>query len=311
MSASTSPEQAPLYERKEREGPLSFSTKFYQGIGAIPDTIKNLVFNTFVLLFYNQILGVEPVLVSVALAISVAFDAITDPVVATLSDHAVTRYGRRHPLMLISALPLGVCLYAVFVPPAGFSEMQLFGWLLAFTLLTRGFMTLYFVPWSAIAAELSDDYFERTSVMAFRFAVGWLVGGSFPLFVYIYIMPATPEFPAGQLNPAGYAPMALLAGCILSAGALATTCWTVCLVGWAVVCWAAAFRVFQWATKRTALHRDLGDFKMTVFEAQQTRAMNAQPAAHHNMPVKELSIADMISSGAYKLVVGIERLVRH
>lgn len=223
MSASTSPEQAPLYRRKEREGPLSFSTKFYQGIGAIPDTIKNLVFNTFVLLFYNQILGVEPVLVSVALAISVAFDAITDPVVATLSDHAVTRYGRRHPLMLISALPLGACLYAVFVPPAGFSEMQLFGWLLAFTLLTRGFMTLYFVPWSAIAAELSDDYFERTSVMAFRFAVGWLVGGSFPLFVYIYIMPATPEFPAGQLNPAGYAPMALLAGCMLSAGALATT----------------------------------------------------------------------------------------
>lgn len=50
---------------------------------------------------------------------------------------------------------------------------------------------------------------------------------------------------------------------------------------------------------------------MTVFEAQQTRAMNAQPAAHHNMPVKELSIADMISSGAYKLVVGIERMVRH
>lgn len=50
---------------------------------------------------------------------------------------------------------------------------------------------------------------------------------------------------------------------------------------------------------------------MTVFEAQQTRAMNTQPAAHLNMPVKELSIADMISSGAYKLVVGIERLVRH
>lgn len=217
------PEEEPLYRRRERQGRLPFSTKVFQGIGAIPDTIKNLVFSTFTLLFYNQILGLDAWLVSLALAIAIVFDAVTDPMVATFSDHATSRYGRRHPLMLLASAPLGPALYAVYTPPSGLSPMLLFSWLLTFTLLTRFFMTLYFVPWSAIAAELSDDYDERTSVMSFRFAVGWIFGGGFPLFVFTFLMPATPEYPAGQLNPAGYPTMALLAGVLLSGGALATT----------------------------------------------------------------------------------------
>jgi Na+/melibiose symporter-like transporter len=213
----------PRYVRTERDGHLSFSTKLYQGIGAIPDTVKNWVFNTFTLLYYNQVLGMDALLVSVALAIAIVFDAITDPLVASLSDNLKTRWGRRHPLMLIASLPLGAALFAVYVPPDGLSEMGLFSWLLTFTVLTRGLMTLYFVPWAAIAAELSDDYDERTSVMSFRYAVGWMIGVSFPLFTYSYIMPATEAFPVGQLNPAGYPAMALTAGCLLSSGALATT----------------------------------------------------------------------------------------
>jgi Na+/melibiose symporter-like transporter len=147
----------PRYVRRERGGRLSFSTKLYQGIGAIPDTVKNWVFNTFTLLFYSQILGVDAVLVSVALALAMVFDAVTDPLVATLSDNSKTRWGRRHPLMLLAALPLGAALAAVFVPPSGLSHTGLFLWLLGFAVLTRGLMTLYFVPWAAIAAELSDD----------------------------------------------------------------------------------------------------------------------------------------------------------
>lgn len=213
----------PRYLRRERTGRLSFSTKLFQGLGAVPDTVKNWVFNTFALLFYNQVLGVDALLVSVALAVAIVFDAVTDPLVASFSDNLRSRWGRRHPLMLIAALPLGACLAAVFVPPAGLGSLGLFAWLLTFTVLTRGFMTLYVVPWSAIAAELSDDYDERTLVMMFRYAVGWTIGVSLPLFVYTYLMPATAEHPAGQLNPEAYARMATLAGLLLSGGALAST----------------------------------------------------------------------------------------
>lgn len=216
-------EPPPLYLRRERGAKLSFSTKLYQGIGAIPDTVKNWVFNTFVLLFYNQVLGVDAVWVSIALAIAIVFDAITDPLVASYSDNLSTRWGRRHPLMLSSSLPLGAALFAVFVPPAGLSDTGLVAWLLVFTVLTRGLMTLFFVPWAAIAAELSDDYVERTSVMSYRFAVGWTVGVSFPFFVFSVLMPGTETQPVGQLNPEGYPSMALCAGLLLTSGALLTT----------------------------------------------------------------------------------------
>ncbi len=213
----------PAYVRRERGAALSVSTKLYQGIGAIPDTVKNWVFTTFILLYYNQILGVDAVRVSVALAIALVFDAVTDPLVASYSDNLHSRWGRRHPLMLVAALPLGVAIFAIFVPPAELSPTGLFWWLLAFTALTRGLMTLFFVPWAAIAAELSDDYHERTSVMAYRFAVGWTIGVSFPFLVFSVLMPGTEAQPVGQLNPEGYPWMALCAGLLLSGGALATT----------------------------------------------------------------------------------------
>jgi GPH family glycoside/pentoside/hexuronide:cation symporter len=213
----------PQYVRLERGQPLTFSTKLFQGIGAIPDTVKNWSFNTFTLLYYNQILGMDAFLVSLVLAVAMVFDAITDPIVATLSDNSRSKWGRRHPLMLIASLPLGAALYAVFTPPAGLTGNGLFAWLLAFTILTRGLMTLYFVPWAAIAAELSDDYYERTSVMAYRFAVGWFVGVGVPLFIYTFVMPGTADYPIGQLNPAGYPKMALIVACLMTFGALATT----------------------------------------------------------------------------------------
>ena len=141
--------------------------------------MKNYAFNTFILLYYNQILGVDPTRVSIALAIAIIFDAVIDPMVASLSDNLQTRWGRRHPLMLIGAAPLGIAFYFVFVPPAGLGETGLFFWLTGFVMLTRGLMALFFVPWAAIAAELTDDYAERTSVMSFRFAIGWLIGYRF------------------------------------------------------------------------------------------------------------------------------------
>ena len=213
----------PTYVRNERVGPLPFSTKLFQAIGSIPDTVKNYAFNTFILLYYNQILGVDPTRVSIALAIAIIFDAVIDPMVASLSDNLQTRWGRRHPLMLIGAAPLGIAFYFVFVPPAGLGEMGLFFWLTGFVMLTRGLMALFFVPWAAIAAELTDDYAERTSVMSFRFAIGWLIGISFPLFVLTVLMPSTPAHPVGQLDPTHYPTMALCGGILLSAAALATT----------------------------------------------------------------------------------------
>lgn len=213
----------PSYSRQEREGKLATSVKLAQGVGAIPDSIKNWVFHAFVLLYYSQILGVDPLLVSLALSLTMIIDAIADPWIGSFSDNLHTRWGRRHPLMLLGAVPLGVCFYAVFTPPGGLSHAQLFLWLAGFMVLTRIFLAVYFVPWVAIATELSDDYHERTSIMAYRYAIGWLGALLFPFIIFTFVMTDSPDYPSGQLNPANYPTMALMGAVLMSAAALATT----------------------------------------------------------------------------------------
>ena len=69
----------PTYSRTQRSGPLTFKVKFYQGLGAIPDTVKNWVINTLVLFYYSQLLGLDAFQVSVILAVAMVFDADNGP----------------------------------------------------------------------------------------------------------------------------------------------------------------------------------------------------------------------------------------
>ena len=54
------------------------------GSGAVG--VKNLLFGSWLLVYFNQILGLEPLLASYALAIALVFDAISAPLVGAWSD---------------------------------------------------------------------------------------------------------------------------------------------------------------------------------------------------------------------------------
>jgi Na+/melibiose symporter-like transporter len=70
--------------------------------------------------------------------------------------------------MYASALALGLCFVALFSPPSGLGSWGLFAWLVTFAVLTRQAMTLYHVPHLALGAELTSDFVERTSIVAYR-----------------------------------------------------------------------------------------------------------------------------------------------
>ncbi len=195
----------PLYFRAEvRHGPLTFATKVFQGIGALPDTFKSFAFGAFLLFFYNQVLGLHALQASFAISAGLIIDAVFDPIIGSVSDNLRTRLGRRHSLMYLSALPLSVGLFLAFTPPAGLSETLLTFWLFGAVVLTNISMSLFIVPWTALYAEFSDDYRERTAVVTYRYAIGALGGLVFTFLTYHLVFPNSPAFPIGQLNPHGY-----------------------------------------------------------------------------------------------------------
>lgn len=218
-------EVAGVEYRRERErvGKVPISTKLYQGIGGLPGSHKDFAFNTFLLLYYSQILGVPAAYASIVLAISLVVDAFTDPMVGAYSDNFHSRLGRRHPFMYAAALPLGAFMYLLFSPPVGASEVILLSWLLACTLLVRLAFTFFVVPWNALAAEFTSDYVERTSIITFRYLVGWVGAVIFTFSVYSLVFAPTEAFPTGQLNPDNYPRFAIVVGSFVTLWCLLTT----------------------------------------------------------------------------------------
>ena len=125
---------------------VSVRTKFFYGSGAAAEAAIGIVFNTFNFLFYNNVLGLSGTLTGLAVTIAVIFDAVSDPVMGSISDRWRSKLGRRHPFLYLSAVPLGLCFFAVYSPPPGLEQFGLFIWFTVFTIGLRISLTLYQVP---------------------------------------------------------------------------------------------------------------------------------------------------------------------
>ncbi|MEO1490084.1 MAG: MFS transporter, partial [Pseudomonadota bacterium] len=184
----------------------SLVTKIAYGFGTVAYGVKDSGLKYFLLIFYSQVIGVDPRLVSLAILIALVSDAISDPIVGYWSDNLRTRWGRRHPFMYAAAIPISLSFYFIWNPPTGWSDGAMFGYIVFFAILIRTFITFYETPSTALAPELSDDYDERSSILSFRYFFGWFGGNAITVSAFLIIFPAfvTASFPNGQFNPEAY-----------------------------------------------------------------------------------------------------------
>ena len=178
-------------------------TKLFYGSGATPFGIKDAGFNYFILIYYNQVLGLDPFLAGLALAIAVLVDAVSDIAVGYFSDNWVSRLGRRHPFMYAAVLPIAISFFYLWNPPdwVNQGQMELFVYLIVMAILVRSFLTLFEVPNAALGPELTRHYDDRTNLMAFRYLFGWLGGLSISVLTFMVLLPSDS---AGQLGATGY-----------------------------------------------------------------------------------------------------------
>lgn len=216
-------------------GKLPFTTKFAFGFGQLGEALFMGLTLTFAPIFYNQAVGLSADLVGIALFVGIFADAISDPLIGSISDRwRSKRFGRRHPFLLVSAPPLALCLYMLFQPPEALiavapgetlpEQMPLFLWMTSWLLLGRFFLTLYVVPHLALGAELSSDYDERASVYSYNAMFGFFFGPMVAFIAWTYffagesIRVSDGAMVAGQLNPANYQDIAILAAIGIVAG---------------------------------------------------------------------------------------------
>ena len=193
---------------------LGLGTKLSYGFGAVADGVKNAAFNTYLLLYFNQVVGVPATIVGTALACTLLVDAIVDPFFGRWGDVTRSRWGRRHPFIYGAALPTAIFFLFTWFPPAGLSDIALGFWIFAFAALTRTAISAYQINANAMAAELTDVYVERTKLFSFKYWFVYAGSFGFAAFSLAVIFHSTEQYPVGQLNPASYTAFALL-GCAL------------------------------------------------------------------------------------------------
>jgi Na+/melibiose symporter-like transporter len=208
-------EEAPHAETGR--SPLRRSTRLYFGVGQLAEGIKTYGFSLFVLFYYNTVLGLPGSWTGLAVAIALVADAVSDPVMGSISDRFDSRWGRRHPFMVAAALPLGLSFWGLFAPPSGLDETGLFLWLTVFAVATRAAMTAYHVPHMSLGAELSSDYAERTRLVAVRQIFGYV---GIIAMVVIGFGGFFADARGGRTNAEAYAPFGLAMAVLMVASIL-------------------------------------------------------------------------------------------
>jgi Na+/melibiose symporter-like transporter len=192
----------------DRVRQLPLRTKLAFSAGSVEEAMVGAA-SMATMLFYNQVLGLSASLCGIVFLIASIVDGISDPIVGAFSDRFKSRWGRRHPLMLMSAAPLAIAFYCLYQPPEGLSDTGLFIWFLCFMIVLRTAKTFYTVPHAALGAELTDDYHERTSIFGYSAVVGMFSGALLGVLLLVVIFPSTPDYGNGLLDGSRYA---LLAG---------------------------------------------------------------------------------------------------
>jgi Na+/melibiose symporter-like transporter len=162
------------------ERSIDLRTRLAYGVGTATFAAKDAAFINFVPFFYTQVVGMSGSLYGATAFVGQLSDAITDPIFGTLSDNARSRWGRRHPFMAAAILPLALCFLFLFAPPRGLSQLGLFVWVAVVVVALRTFLTMFIIPHTALGAELSTDYEQRSLIVSYRTALGWIAGITLP-----------------------------------------------------------------------------------------------------------------------------------
>ena len=148
--------------------PLSRSTLFFYSLSDMPIQMAAIPVAAFLPNYYGQDLGLNLAAVGTIWLIARLFDAVTDPLMGWISDRTKTPWGRRRVWMVAAVPLLMASIYKLFMPEAPVDEVYM---LTRLIVLWTGW-TMLFIPYYAWAAEMSDDYNERTRITGWRAWIG-------------------------------------------------------------------------------------------------------------------------------------------
>lgn len=187
------------------------SHKIAMGVGDLGNCLVGNTFATFILFFGTTVMGVDGILMGLAIAAGTFWDAITDPIVGYFSDNSKNKFfGRRHGYILIGIFGLAIVNILIWAVPREWNDYLKAIYFAVTFILLKTFHTLYFTPNSALSMEISNNYDERSTIQAYK-SVFYIIGMLLPAILMGFFQRPTELYPEGRFNPQSYLNLAYVA----------------------------------------------------------------------------------------------------
>ena len=166
------------------------------GIGMLGNQMFPAALGIFMVVLIQN-LGFNPLLYSVIAFVPRLVDAITDPLMGFISDNTKSTWGKRRQYVFIGGIITGLSFIAMWQLYSANGIVFNFWYFLSLSLVFYLGITIFSIPFVALGYEMSDDFHERTRIMAISQFIGqfaWVIAPWIWVIIYdpaIFIDPET------------------------------------------------------------------------------------------------------------------------
>jgi GPH family glycoside/pentoside/hexuronide:cation symporter len=165
---------------------IPFGQKVAFGLGMLANQMFPAALGIFMVVLVQD-MGFPAWMWGVLFFLPRVFDSVTDPIMGFISDNTRSTWGRRKQYVFIGAIIMGISFITMWQlyreNGVGYNFVYFLCWSFAFYL----GLTIFSIPYVAMGYEMSDDFHERTSIMAVAQWIGqwaWVIAPWFWVVMY-------------------------------------------------------------------------------------------------------------------------------
>ena len=177
-------------------------TAFFYGLAELGPASIDIFIKVYMLVYFDQVKGLSPTMASLAIGLSVVWDALIDPKIGQYSDRYYQRLGQRKNILYLASFLMSSSFIFVWLLPAT-QEWILFCSLLVVSTILNSSLALFSIPYIAVANDLEPDNRQRQKWIGYRIAF-LNIGSIFGLAVPAMFMtePQSQKWMSSYLQPA-------------------------------------------------------------------------------------------------------------
>ena len=159
------------------------------GLGAVGKDIVYMLISSYLLYYYNAVLGMSSVFIGTVMMAARIFDALNDPLMGVIVAKTNTKWGRYRPWILTGTVLNAVMVYALFGVPSSLSDGGQKIWLVVFYLAWGVTYTLMDIPFWSMIPAITKPGKDRESLSSLARSCSG-IGDAIPTVLTMVVVPA-------------------------------------------------------------------------------------------------------------------------